>query len=304
MVLTATTAALADPPLRVVCTTTELAALVASIGGQAVHVQAIVRGPQDPHHVQAKPSMMRLLNKADLLVYNGLQLEIGWLPLLIEGARNPRISAQRLGQHAAGQLDASATIAPLEIPTGHVDRSMGDVHAEGNPHYMLDPRNAALVARAIAGHLSRMAPDRAEQFEGNLRVLLENLQVRQADWEQRAANWRGTEVISYHKQFEYLADWLGIAVTQYVEDRPGIPPGPRHIAELINYIKQHGIPIILQSTFADPKAAKLLAERTGARVVELPAAVGADDATDDYLQLMETIVRRLETGFREVSGEH
>jgi zinc/manganese transport system substrate-binding protein len=281
-------------PLRVVCSTTDLAAIARAVGGAAVQVEAIAYGQQDPHYVQAKPSTMRLLNRADLLIYNGLQLEIGWLPLLIEGARNPRVS------RAAGQIDASEAIAPLEIPIGNVNRSMGDVHPEGNPHYTLDPRNAVKVAALIADRLSQLNPAHAEAFGAGRRSFSDRLEVRRIDWERRAASWRGRQVISYHKQFEYLVDWLGLNVVTYVEDRPGIAPSPRHVSEVVARMQQDDIRLVLQSTFTDPKPGTRVAERGGGRVVTLPAAVGAVDGTGDYLDLLETIVDRLDVGFQKV----
>ncbi len=287
----------AATPLRVVCSTTDLAAITRAIGGDAVEVEAIARGPQDPHYVQAKPSTMRLLNRADLLIYNGLQLEIGWLPLLIEGARNPRVAA------ASGQIDAATAISPLEVPGGAVDRSMGDVHPEGNPHYTLDPRNAARVAALITTRLQELAPADAEAFETGRRTFTDSLEARRAIWEARAADWRGHQVISYHKQFEYLVDWLGLDVVAYVEDRPGIPPSPRHVSDVVQRMRHDGIRLILQSTFTDPKPGERLAERAGGRVVVLPAAVDAIDGTNDYLHLMDAIVGRLDDAFRETTGE-
>lgn len=289
--------AVSAAPLRVVCSTTDLAAITRAVGGDAVDVEAIARGPQDPHYVQAKPSTMRLLNRADLLIYNGLQLEIGWLPLLIEGARNPRVAA------ASGQIDAAAAISPLEVTAGEVDRSKGDVHPEGNPHYTLDPRNGAKVAGLIASRLRQLAPADAGGFEARRRTFTDSLDARRAAWEVRAADWRGRQVVSYHKQFEYLVDWLGLDVVAYIEDRPGIPPSPRHVSDLVDHMQHNGIRLILQSTFTDPKPGERIAARAGGRVVILPAAVDAIDGTGDYLRLMETIVDRLDAAFRETAHE-
>lgn len=287
-------AAGADAVLKVACSTTDLAAVTRAVGGDAVQVSAIAKGPQDPHYVQARPSTMRLLNKADLLVYNGLQLEIGWLPLLIEGARNPR-----LADPATGQLDASSVIEPMEIPTSAVDRSMGDVHPEGNPHYTLDPRNAARIAELVAQRLIELMPDQAVPISTRLQRFVLELAVRQAAWEQRAAPWRGRALVSYHKQFEYLADWLGLQVVAYVEHRPGIPPTPRHLRGLIDRMASDDIDIVLVSTFSDVAKAQRFAERSGARLVVLPAAVDAVEGTADYGQLLNTIMARLARAFAE-----
>jgi len=284
----------ATPPLRIVCSTTDLAALTRAIGGTTVDVEAIARGSQDPHHVQARPSTMRLLNRADLLIYNGMQLEIGWLPLLIEGARNPRVAAGN-----RGQLDLSAAIAPLEVPDGHVDRSMGDVHPEGNPHYTLDPRNALPMVALIAQRLTLLNPDLATVVATNHGRWIDEMQSRLKRWEAVLSPWRGRKVISYHKQFEYLADWLGIEVVDYVEDRPGIPPTPRHLSTLLERMRQQHIYVLLQSTFADQKRGRRFAERADASLIVLPAAVGSANGTQDYVRLMDTIVKRLVAALEE-----
>lgn len=275
--------------LRVVCSTTDLAAIAAAVGGDAVEVESLARGPQDPHYLQAKPSYMRVLNKADLLVFNGLQLEIGWLPLLIEGARNPRVTAG-----SAGSLDASTAIQPLEVPTGPVDRSMGDVHPEGNPHFGLDPRNGLAIAGAVADRLAQLAPDREPALRAAHQAFAQSLEARIGVWEGRAARLRGLRVVSYHRQFEYLADWLGLDLVAYVEDRPGIPPSPRHIEDLVARMGRDGVRLVITSTFTDPVPAQRLAERAGGAVVVLPAAVGAVDGADDYLSLFDAILDRLE----------
>lgn len=288
--MSATTAAAG--PLQVACSTTDLAAITQAVGGDAVQTFAIAQGPQDPHHVQARPSTMRRLNKMDLLVYNGLQLEIGWLPLLIQGARNPRIA-----DAVTGQLDASFAIQALEVSAVTTDRSMGDIHPEGNPHYTLDPRNAARVAELVGQRIIELAPDQAVHVRANVRLFLEELTSRRQAWEGRLATQRGRAVVSDHKQFEYLADWLGLKVVAYLEDRPGIPPSPRHLSAVMERMQADSIDIVLTSTFSEPGRAQRFAERTGARVVTLPAAVNAIAGTADYLQLMDAIVERLATAF-------
>lgn len=293
-----TSAVGASPPLlRIVCSTTDLAALTRAVGGTAVDVQAIARGSQDPHHVQAKPSTMRLLNRADLLIFNGMQLEIGWLPLLIEGARNPRVA-----DGSRGQLNLSAAITPLEVPDGPVDRSMGDVHPEGNPHYTLDPRNALPIAALIARRLTLLNPDLGSVVATQHGLFIDAMQLRLKQWEADLSSWRGRKVISYHKQFEYLADWLGIEVVDYVEDRPGISPTPRHLKTLVERMRQQHINVILQSTFANQKRGRRFAERADARLIVLPAAVGSVDGTQDYLRLIDLIVERLVAELKEAEN--
>ncbi|MDA0746080.1 MAG: metal ABC transporter substrate-binding protein [bacterium] len=278
-----------DAKVRIVTTTPDLAAIAEAVGGDLVEVQSIAKGYQDPHYVSAKPSFMRTLNRADLLIYTGLELEVGWLPLLIQGARNPKITPG-----APGHLEASGGIRILEVPTGQVDRSMGDIHPDGNPHYLLDPRNGRTVAQTITTRLQELSPDEAETFQQNLNRFQQDLENKIATWEKRLSAARGRQVVTYHKQWEYLADWLGLDIVDHVEDKPGIPPSPRHIANLSEKMKSYAIPVIICSNFIDPKPAQHIAERTGATVLLLPISVGGESDIRTYTDLFETIVKQLE----------
>lgn len=288
----------ASAELRVVTTTADLAALARAVSGDAVDVRAIARGTQDPHYLDARPSYMRTLNRADLLVYNGLELEIGWLPLLVEGSRNPRVLAGR-----PGSLGAAAGIDVLEKPAGQIDRSAGDIHPEGNPHYTLDPRNGLLIANAIAARLAQLQPENAAAFETGQQAFATALAARLAAWQPRVQALRGTPVVAHHKQWEYLAAWLGLDIVGYLENKPGIPPSPRHVTELVEHMRTRSVAIVMHSTFVDPRAAEGLAARAGARAVELPASTGAVDGVDDYLDLFDEILRRLEAGIGEGGDE-
>ena len=278
--------------LRVVTTTPDLAAIAGAVGGELVAEKAIARGDQDPHFLEAKPSYMSLVNKADLLVYNGLELEIGWLPLLIQGGRNPKVLS---GQ--PGNLDASAGIPILEIPSGEVDRSQGDIHPLGNPHYTLDPRNGLIIAGTIAARLQTIDPGDAETFSRNLKQFQQDLQQRISQWERRAKDLRGRRVVTYHKNLEYLASWLGLTVADYIEDKPGVPPSPRHIAELVEQMKREGIAVLLYANFQDAAAPERVATQANARAVVLPISVGGEEGVATYTDLFESILSRLEKGF-------
>ncbi len=278
--------------LHVVTTTTDLAALTQAVGGDLVDVQAIARGSQDPHFVDARPSFMRRMRSADLLVYNGLELEIGWLPLLVDGSRNRQLQA---GEQ--GALNASRGLPILEIPTTELDRSLGDIHPEGNPHYTLSPLNGRQIARTIAIRLQHLRPDDSEQIGWQREQFVARLDTQISHWEQLTRPWRGTKVIAHHKQWEYLTDWLGLEIVAYIEEKPGIPPTPRHVRDLVRLIETQEISLILRSTFTDTRPAQRLAERTMARVVELPAAVGAIDGSEDYISLFDVILRQLGTSF-------
>ena len=222
------------------------------------------------------------------MIYNGLELEIGWLPLLVQGSRNRRVLPG-----SDGSLDASRGLAILEVPAGEVDRSMGDIHPQGNPHYALDPRNGLRIAAAVAARLQQLAPERSAELSRNLEAFQTDLSRRIQDWEGQAGPLRGRKIIAFHKQWEYLAAWLELDIVDYVEVKPGIPPGPRHIADLVERMRREDIALILQANFGDARPAERVAERAGARVLRLPAAVNGEEGIDSYPDLFETIVQRL-----------
>jgi zinc/manganese transport system substrate-binding protein len=274
--------------LPVVTTTTDLAAIAKAIGGDRVKVESIAKGFQDPHYVEAKPSFMRLVNQARLLFSVGLQLEIGWLPLLVQGARNPGLV----------QIDASEGVTVLERPTGPISRAQGDVHPEGNPHYWLDPRNGLVMARTVTQQLKVSSPGDAAYFDQNFKLFESDLSSRRKSWEQRMAQFRGVEIVAYHKQWEYLVHWLGLAVVGYVEDKPGIPPAPQHLATLVRTMQERKVRALLVADFTNLTIPQSVAEKTGARMVVLPASVGGEKGTDSYGDLFDAIVGKLTEALR------
>ena len=278
--------------LRVVATTADLAAIARVVGGDQVEVTSIARGYQDPHDVQAKPSYTRLVNRADLLVYTGLQLEVGWLPLLLHGGRTPEVLPG-----APGHLDASGGIERLELPAGEVDRTMGDIHPEGNPHYMLDPRNGPRVAAALSARLAALRPEQADSFRSHADRFREELSVRIAEWEQRSERFQGRNVVAYHKQWEYLLAWLGVEIIGYIENKPGIPPSPRHLTDLMRRMSAQDVQLILCANFVHPATAERVGKKTGARVLILPASPGGEPGIDSYADVFEAIVGALEGAF-------
>ncbi len=280
--------------MKVVATTPDIGAIAKAVGGEHVEVKSIARGFQDPHQIAAKPSYMRLLNRANLLVYTGLELEVGWLPLLISGARNPAI---RPG--AVGHLDASRSVQILEVPEGQVDRSAGDVHPEGNPHYMLDPRNGILVARAIAEKLGELDPSHRLAYEKNLASFRKSMMNRIHEWETRLSGLKGRKVVTYHRHWSYFVQWLGLIVVDQVENKPGIPPSPRHIADLTSLMISEQIRILVCSNYVAPKPPRRLAEMTGARLLLLPISVGGEPKVKRYQDLFEVVVSQLEPLDRE-----
>ncbi len=275
--------------LDVVATTQDVAALARIVGGDRVAVHAIAKGYQDPHYLAAKPSYMVRVNRADLVAYNGLQLEIGWLPLLLQGAHNPDVLPG-----AKGDLDLSPGIRILEIPTSEVTRSAGDIHPDGNPHYSLDPGNRAIMARNLAARLSLLDPEGVTYYHRNLEQFETDLATHIAAWEKRLAHIRGHSVVCYHQQWEYLLDWLGLRRIGLIEEKPGIPPAPRHLVALVADMEHQQAELVIHSDFVDPKAARAVAKKAGVPVLELPASVGSRDSIKTCFDLFEHLVAALE----------
>jgi zinc/manganese transport system substrate-binding protein len=280
--------ATAQAKVHVVTTIETFADLARKVGGDRVEVKSLSRGYMDPHFVEPKPSLVIDLNRADLLIHVGLELEIGWLPPLVLGARNERI---QLGQ--PGNLDASTRIPVLDVPTTRVDRSMGDIHPQGNPHYWIPPDNALLVATEIAERLKAIDPNGAGTFDANLHRFGDELQRRRAEWEKRAAAVRGTKVVTYHKSWSYVSRWLGLQEVGYVEPKPGIPAPPSHIAQLIGLMRKEGVKVILMESFYPRNTVELVAGKAGARVLVMPSDVGATPDIKDYFGLVDAVVQKL-----------
>lgn len=277
--------------LHVVTTTTDLASIATTIGGDLIDVKSLARGSDNPHFLEPKPSYAALLNRADLVIVVGLDLEIGWIPPLLTQSRNPAIQPS-----GKGFLDASVGLPILEISSGKIDRSEGDVHPMGNPHYWLNPNNGLLIAQAIATRLSALDPSNASAYQNNLATFRAELTTKIATWKESLRGLKGQKVVSYHKSFSYLADWLQFEIAGYVEPKPGIPPTPSHLLSLIDLIKREGIHLILTETYYDPKASQKVATDTGATLLLLPTSVGALPQATPYSGLFDTLVEMLKKG--------
>jgi zinc/manganese transport system substrate-binding protein len=284
----------AGAAINVVTTTEDLASLVREVGADRVKVEALARGYQDPHYVEAKPSFILKLNAAELLVAVGRDLEIGWLPPLVTQSRNARIQTG-----ADGYLDASQTAKILDIPTGQVTRAMGDVHPLGNPHYWLDPGNGRRIARAVADRLSRLRPAEAAFFEGRYSDFDRRLAEAEKRWDALMAPYRGLKVVTYHRSWPNLCERFGLVVTGYVEPRPGIPPSPSHTLALMRQMRADGVRILIVEPYFDRKTPDAVAREAGARVVVLPPSVGGESAIKDYLGLFEAILGRIASAARD-----
>lgn len=273
-------------PLRVVATTPDLADLARSVGGDAVAVESLARGPQDPHFLEPRPSFVRALHRADVLVLVGLDLETGWLPGLLRSARNPRVSPG-----GAGYVDASSAIEPLDVPTGRVDRSMGDVHPRGNPHYLVDPRNGVAVAHRLAERFGALRLDEAEGFAARAAAFEAQVDARLAEWLARVERSAVRRALQDHLYWGYFARRFGLTLVGTLEPKPGIAPTTRHLQGVIERARAGGVDVILANPYYDPRHARFVAEQTGARVAEMAHQPGARPDADDYLATVEHNVR-------------
>ena len=270
--------------LNVMTTTTDLADLVRTIGGEFVTVDAFCKANQDPHYVQTRPSLIVKLRKADLVVAVGLDLEAGWLPLVIRGARNPKI---RPG--TPGHLDLSQWIEPLAIPA-NANASQGHLHPRGNPHYWLDPVRMAALVPHIADRLSTLDSAHTASFKGNAQAFTRKLRTKIQSWDAKMNPYRGTEVLGYHDTFTYFHACYGLKAVGTLENKPGIPPSPRHLSQVIAKAKQQRVPVIFHEAFHDKKPSGLVADRSGAILLVLPVSVGAVPGADNYIALIDNIV--------------
>ena len=282
------TAATYAEPLKVVTTTQDLASLAKEVGGDHIDVTAVARGYQDPHFVEAKPSFLLLLRKADLLIVVGLELEVGWLPPLLEQSRNNNI---RPG--ATGYLDVSQGVEILDRPSGNVNRSMGDVHPLGNPHYWLDPANAVRIAIQIRNRLVQLRPQEAAFFDQRLNDFKLRINKANQRWVAAFAPYKGAKIITYHNSWPNFARHFGLNVVDHVEPKPGIPPSPSHILDLINRIKADKIKLIMMEPYFDRKTPDFIAQRSGAKVVIAYPSVGGTPEVDDYFKLFDRNVNAL-----------
>jgi zinc/manganese transport system substrate-binding protein len=292
----------AAPPARaavnVMTATEDLADLARQVGGDKVKVESIARGYQDPHFVEAKPSFILKLAKADLLVVVGRELEIGWLPPLIQQSRNARIQVG-----ADGYLDASLTVKILEIPAGQITRAMGDVHPLGNPHYWLDPGNGRRIAKAIADKLSRMDAADAAYFASRYADFDKRLAEAEKRWDAAMAPYKGLKVVTYHRSWPNFVDRFSLDVIGYVEPRPGIPPSPSHTIDLIAEMKRQNVKILIVEPYFDLKTPQSIGRETGAKVVVLPPSVGGVKEIADYISLFDYDVNLLVAAIKETGAK-
>jgi zinc/manganese transport system substrate-binding protein len=274
--------------LNVVVSTPDFGSIAREIGGDGVEVTSLAKGTEDVHFVDAKPSFIRILNRADVLIEGGADLEAGWLPPLVLNARNPKI---QLGQ--PGRIIAADVVRLIEVPTGSIDRSLGDVHPFGNPHFTMDPVNGRLIARLIGERFCAIKPADCGRFNDHLKQFEDKIGSRLAVWEKQMGPLRGTKAISYHKSFSYFAERFGLRVVNTIEPKPGIPPSASHIRDLVGQMKAEGVRLILIEPNRERKTPSFLAQETGAKIAMLPSMVGGTREAQDYFSLFDDVIQKI-----------
>ncbi len=273
--------------LKILACEPEWAALAQELGGDLVKVDSATTAYQDPHFIQARPSLQARARKADLLVCTGSELELGWLPILLRSSGNPRIQVG-----SPGYFMASDHVHLLGKPK-RVDRSEGDIHAGGNPHIQTDPRNLLPVARALTSTLIKLDPDNTSAYEERLKQFTEQWEQSIRDWEVLAAPLKGKQIVVHHQRWIYMEDWLGLEQVATLEVKPGIPPTSGHLAQILKQMETDPASMIIYASYQDPKAADWLSKRTGIPAVELPSTVGAGKEVSDLYGLYDVTIRRL-----------
>jgi ABC-type Zn uptake system ZnuABC Zn-binding protein ZnuA len=278
--------------LKVVSTLTDLQSITKLIGGENVDVFAIATGFQNPHFVDPKPSYILKLARADVFVTVGLDLEIGWVPPLLNSARNSKIE-----KGGEGYVDASVNIPLLQVPTS-ASRGQGDIHVFGNPHYWLDPVNGKIIARNIFDALLRVDPDHRAQYEGNLKKFNETVDLKTKEWTDKMRPYAGAKIIAYHNEWPYFEQRFGLQIVDFLEPKPGIPPTPSQLLKVINEIKRDHIKIIIISPYFTTESADLVARSSGSKVVTLATSVGANEHIKTYYDLFDYNISQLVDALR------
>jgi zinc/manganese transport system substrate-binding protein len=285
--LSAIAATTADAKLNVVATLPDLAALAREIGGDKVEVSTMAKATEDSHFVDARPSFVVQLRSADVLIDGGAELELGWLPPLLQNARNPKLEVGK-----PGRVQASQGVRLMNVPT-NVTRAAGDVHALGNPHFMTDPIIAKTVALHIAQSFAALDPPNAAFYDANYKKFEATINAKLQEWGATMLPFKGQSVVAYHDSWVYFAHRFGLNIDIFLEPKPGIPPSPSHLAEVIEKMKAQKIKAILVEPFHDRKIAEKVASSTGAKVVDFAQYPGALPNTDSYVKLIDTLVSRL-----------
>ncbi len=277
----------AQAKLNIVVTTPDLAAIAKEVGGDKVEITTLARPTEDPHFVDAKPSFIVKLNRADALVEGGAELEIGWLPPLLAGARNPKLAS---GQ--PGRILCNKGMRMLEVPS-QMTRAEGDIHPLGNPHFVIDPVNAKIIAAHLADAFAKLDSSAAEAYRANAMKFTDALDAKLAEWAAKLAPFKGAKVVSYHKSWPYFAERFGLEMDLFLEPKPGIPPSPAHLADIIAKMKEQRARVIIVDPYLNRKTAETVARSTDAKVVDVAQMPGGVKGTDSYIVLLDYLVNSL-----------
>lgn len=283
---------LAHADLNIFACEPEWGALAQELGGNKVTVYNATTGLQDPHHIEARPSLIAKARQADLLVCTGAELEIGWLPLLLEKSANANIQPGKPGHFMAAQQ-----VQLLDIPA-QVDRSQGDVHADGNPHIQTDPRRIAQVGKALAERMAQVDSTNAAHYQQGFASFNSRWQQAMQGWQAKTAGLRGKAIVVHHKSWVYLQDWLGLKAVATLEPKPGIPPTTAHLASVLQQLQASPAQAVIYSAYEDPQAAQWLSGKAGIPVVMLPSTIGGTPAASDLFELFDDIIQRLTSGVK------
>ena len=267
----------------------EWAALLEDLGGKKISVYQATSPKQDPHYVEARPSLVARMRRADVVVCSGSDLEVGWLPLLLRSAANPKVLPGKPGYFMASEF-----VTRLDVPV-RVDRSMGDVHPNGNPHVHLDPRNLAIIAHALVQRLAEIDRDNAKFYVERNSAFQAKLSESIRRWEEEASGLKGLRMVTYHRDSIYLANWLGLVMSMTIESKPGIPPSAGHLADLLAELKAEPADLITRMAYNEPKAPEWLSDRTGIPLAELPYTVGGTKQVKDLFTMFDDTIARLRT---------
>jgi zinc/manganese transport system substrate-binding protein len=278
--------------LNVFATVPEWGALTQELGGDKVNVYVATNALQDPHHVEAKPSLIARARSADLVVATGAELEIGWLPLVTQQAGNPKVQAGK-----PGYFEAAPLIPMVEKPT-RLDRAEGDVHPLGNPHIQTDPRNIARVAGPLSARLAELDPANAGYYQARYKDFAARWSAAIARWEREAVPLKGIAVLVQHKGFPYLLDWLGMKEVAALEPKPGVEPTIAHLSEVLQIIQRQPAKMVIRAAYQSDRASQWIAERAKINAVVLPFTVGGDDAAKDLFSLFDDTIQRLLKGMQ------
>jgi zinc/manganese transport system substrate-binding protein len=283
-----------EAKLNVVATTPDIGAIANEIGGDKINLTTMARPTEDPHFVDAKPSFIVRLNRADVLIHGGADLEVGWLPKLVEQARNAKIVGA-----AKGEVRCCEGVQMREVPA-QLDRSAGDIHAAGNPHFLVDPENAKIVAHHIADAFASLDPAQRDFYQANATRFQASLEAKLAEWQAKLAPFQGQHVVAYHNSWLYFAERFGLKIEIFLEPKPGIPPSPAHLAAVMAKMKEVNARVVIVDPYLNRKTAETVARDTGAKVVAVTQFPGGVKGTEGgYIALMDYLVNSLATALGE-----